>query len=233
MRHHRLLRFTAAACFATFATSAWSYHVAREMHLPGAEGWDYLSVDEQASRLYVSHGTRVEVIDTKTLELVGTIDQTPGVHGIALAPDLGRGYVSAGASGTVVVFDLKTLARLAEVKTTGANPDAILYEPVTRRVFTFNGRGRNVTAIDARTYEVLGTIALDAKPEFAVSNAAGQIFVNLEDTNGIARIDAKTLAVQARWPLTGCEEPSGLALGVGARLHCITASGATSPSDRA
>ena len=222
MKHQTVLRIAVASCLATFATSAWSYHVAHEVHLPGAEGWDYLSVDEKASRLYVSHGTHVEVIDTKTLKHVGAIDQTPGVHGIALAPDLGRGYISAGASGTVVVFDLKTLARIAEVKTTGANPDAILYEPVTHRVFTFNGRGRNATAIDARTNEVIGTIALDAKPEFAVSNAAGEIFVNLEDTHSIAKIDAKTLEVRARWPLEGCEEPSGLALdNANARLFSV------------
>ena len=126
MRYQELLRVTAAACFAAFANSAWSYQVAHEVHLAGTEGWDYLSVDEHASRLYVSHGTRVEVIDTKTLEPVGKIEGTPGVHGIALAEDLGRGYISAGASATVVVFDLKTLARIAEVKTTGANPDAIL-----------------------------------------------------------------------------------------------------------
>jgi hypothetical protein len=212
MRHRNSLRVVIASCFVTFASSAWSYHVAHEVHLAGVEGWDYLSIDEQASRLYVSHGTHVEVIDTKTLKSVGSIDQTPGVHGIALAPDLGRGYISAGASGTVVVFDLKTLARVAEVKTTGANPDAILYEPVTHRVFTFNGRGRNATAIDARTNAVIGTIALDAKPEFAVSDATGEIFVNLEDTHSIARIDPKTLSVGARWPLEGCEEPSGLAL---------------------
>jgi DNA-binding beta-propeller fold protein YncE len=209
MKHKNL--FAAAAYIAAFATPAWSYHLANEIHLPGTEGWDYLSIDEKANRLYVSHGTHVEVIDTKSLKPVGQIAQTPGVHGIALAEDLGRGYVSAGASGTVVVFDLKTLARIAEVKTTGANPDAILYEPVTHRVFTFNGRGRNATAIDARTNEVLGTITLDAKPEFAVSDARGEVFVNLEDANSIAQIDAKTLEVRARWPMKGCEEPSGLA----------------------
>jgi hypothetical protein len=210
MKHKKLL--AAAALFAAFATPAWSYHIADEIRLPGTEGWDYLSVDEHANRLYVSHGTHVEVIDTKTLKPVGQIAETPGVHGIALAEDLGRGFVSAGASGSVVVFDLKTLARIGEVKTTGANPDAILYEPVTHRVFTFNGRGRNATVIDARTSEVVGTITLDAKPEFAVADAKGAVFVNLEDKNSIAQIDAKTLEVRNRWPLKGCEEPSGLAL---------------------
>jgi hypothetical protein len=210
MKHNNLL--VATVLLAAFVTPVWSYHVAGEIHLPGAEGWDYLSVDEQANRLYVSHGTHVEVIDTKTLKPVGQIDQTPGVHGIAIAADLGRGYISAGATATVVVFDLKTLARLGEVKTTGANPDAILYEPVTHRVFTFNGRGRNATVIDGRTSQVVGTITLDAKPEFAVADAKGEVFVNLEDKNSIAQIDAKTLEVRNRWPMKGCEEPSGLAL---------------------
>jgi DNA-binding beta-propeller fold protein YncE len=212
MKYRQSLRIAAALCLAAFASSAWSYHISGEVRLPGTERWDYLSVDEKAGRLYVSHGTHVEVIDMKSLKAIGQIDQTPGVHGIAIADDLGRGYISAGASDSVVVFNLKTLARVAEVKTTGANPDAILYEPTTHRVFTFNGRGRNATAIDAKTYEVLGTIALDAKPEFAVADAAGQIFVNLEDTNSIAQIDARTLQVRARWLLKGCEEPSGLAL---------------------
>jgi DNA-binding beta-propeller fold protein YncE len=202
----------AIGVFATFTSAAWSDQIAREVHLPGTDRWDYLSVDERAERVYVSHGSHVDVLDARTLTPVGKIDATPGVHGIAIAPDLGRGYISAGASDTVVVFALDTLARVAEIKTTGANPDAILYEPNTQRVFTFNGRGHNATAIDAKTNRVLGTIELQAKPEFAVANAAGHIFVNLEDTSSIAEIDARALAVRARWPLKGCDEPSGLAL---------------------
>jgi len=154
----------------------------------------------------------VLVVDTDKLTVVGEIPDTPGVHGIALAPELGRGFVSAGRSGTVVVFDLKSLARLKEIKVTGENPDAILYDPASQRVFTFNGRGRNATAIDAKTDEVLGTIPLDAKPEFAATDGKGRIYVNLEDKNSLAVIDPVKLTVVSVWPIKACEEPSGLAL---------------------
>jgi DNA-binding beta-propeller fold protein YncE len=203
--------FGALCCLALNSAYA-SHHVANEVKLSGNDGWDYLAFDAKEGRLFVSHGTRVEVVDAGKLTSVGTIAETRGVHGIAIAQDLGRGFVSAGASSTVVVFDLKTLARLAEVKTTGENPDAILYEPHTHRVFTFNGRGRNVTAIDAASNTVLGTIALDAKPEFAVYDDAGNVFVNLEDKNSIAELDPKNLSVKAVWHLAACDEPSGLAI---------------------
>jgi DNA-binding beta-propeller fold protein YncE len=188
------------------------YRITHQAPLPGDEGWDYLAFEQGGSRLFVAHGSRVLVVDTQKLAVAGEIDDTAGVHGIALAPDLNRGYVSAGRAGTVVVFDLRSLARLKEIKVTGDNPDAILYDPASQRVFTFNGRGRNATAIDARTDAVLGTIALDAKPEFAVSDGKGRIFVNLEDKNSVAVIDAAKLAVVSVWPVSGCEEPSGLAL---------------------
>ena len=189
-----------------------NYRITHQLSLPGDEGWDYLVYEQGAHRVFVSHGTRVVVVDADKLAIVGEIPDTPGVHGIALAPDLNRGYVSAGRSGNVVVFDLKTLARLKDIKVTGDNPDAILYDPATHRVFTFNGRGRNATAIDARTDEVVGTVALDAKPEFAVSDAKGRAYVNLEDKNSLAVLDPQRLSVVATWPLAGCEEPSGLAL---------------------
>ena len=192
--------------------TAGAYHLGRGIKIGGDGGWDYLAFDAPGGRLFVSHGTRVEVLDAKNLALLGAIEDTPGVHGVAFAPGLGRGYVSAGASGSVVVFDLKTLARIAEIKTTGDNPDAILYEPTTQRVFTFNGRGRNVTAIDARSNAVIGTIDVDAKPEFAVEGGNGLIYVNLEDRNSLGVIDARTLKLLKTWPLAGCEEPSGLAL---------------------
>ncbi|HZF27200.1 MAG TPA: hypothetical protein VEZ88_13125 [Steroidobacteraceae bacterium] len=204
--------FATLVLLAAVAAPANAYHVAREIKLPGAEGWDCLAFDSRRARLYVTHGTHVEVLDAAKLSLAGSIADTPGVHGVAIADSLGRGYVSAGASGSVVVFDLKSLARIVEIKTTGENPDAILYEPTSRRVFAFNGRGRNVTAIDARKNEVVGTIALDAKPEFAVADGAGRVFVNLEDRNSIAAIDPKGLAVAATWPLANCEEPTGLAI---------------------
>jgi DNA-binding beta-propeller fold protein YncE len=188
------------------------YHITHEVSLPGDEGWDYLAFEQGGHRLFVSHGTRVLVVDTDTLKVVGEVADTPGVHGIALAPDLGRGYISAGRSNTIVVFDLKTLARLQEITATGENPDAILYDVASHRVFSFNGRGRNVTAIDATTNTVLGTIALDAKPEFAVSDGHGHVYVNLEDRHEVAAIDPKLLSVTSVWPLTGCENPSGLAI---------------------
>ncbi len=198
------------------------YRLAQQVALPGDEGWDYLAFEPGGHRLFISHGTRVLVMDTDQLTLAGAIDDTPGVHGIAFAPELGRGYISAGKSGAVVVFDLKTLARLKEIRTTGDNPDAILYDRATRRVFTFNGRGRNATAVDARTDTVVGTIALDAKPEFAASDGAGHVYVNLEDRNSIAVIDPRELKVVSVWPIAGCEEPSGLALdAAGKRLFPV------------
>ena len=205
-----------AVLLAGVTAPAVAYHLAREIKLPGTEGWDYLTFDATRARLFVAHGTHVDVLDTAKLAPVGALADTPGVHGVAIADPLGHGYVSAGAAASIVVFDLQSLARLAEIKTTGDNPDAILFEPTTQRVFTFNGRGRNVTAVDAAKNEVIGTIEVDAKPEFAVHDGAGRVFVNLEDRNSLAAIDARTLTVTAKWPLAGCEEPTGLAID---RIH--------------
>jgi DNA-binding beta-propeller fold protein YncE len=188
------------------------YRLARAVNLAGEGGWDYLTFEEGGHRLFIAHGTRVDVIDTRSLTRIGEIADTPGVHGVALAADLGRGYVSAGAAGTIVVFDLNTLARLKDIKATGDNPDAIVYDAATRRVFSFNGRGRNATVIDAVSDEIVGTIALDAKPEFARADGRGHIYVNLEDKNSLAVIDSRALTVLSVWPISGCEEPSGLAL---------------------
>ena len=194
------------------AQAAPQYRVTQEVKLPGDGGWDDLTFDDAGHRLFIAHGTQVQVVDTDKLTLVGAIADTPGVHGIALAGDVGHGYISAGRSGAFVVFDLKSLARLKEIKATGENPDAIIYDSATHRVFSFNGHGRNATVIDAKTDEVIGTIALDAKPEFAVSDGKGMVYVNLEDKSSIAQIDAQHLKVTAVWPITGCEEPSGLAI---------------------
>jgi DNA-binding beta-propeller fold protein YncE len=193
------------------------YHIAHEVNLPGDDGWDDLTFEQGGHRLFIAHGTQVQVLDTEHLTLAGTIPDTPGVHGIALAPDVGRGYISAGRSNSIVVFDLKTLARVTEIKSTGENPDAIIYDEPTHRVFAFNGRGRNVTAVDAKTNTVVGTIALDAKPEFAVTDGKGHVYVNLEDKSSIAVIDPQGLTVSVVWPITGCESPSGLAIDVGGR----------------
>lgn len=212
----RRLAVLSAACWSllpsAYAGSPPQYHLTRTISIPGDDFWDYLSFDAPNARLFVTHGTRVQVLDAHDLKLIGEIPDTPGVHGVALAHDLGRGYVSAGRSDTVVVFDLKSLATIATLKATGEVPDAILYDPFTQRVFTFNGRGRNSTVIDAVRNSVTATIPLDAKPEFAVSDEAGRVYVNLEDRNSIAEIDARKATVDKVWPIAGCEAPTGLAI---------------------
>jgi len=162
--------------------------------------------------LFVSRGDRVQVVDTRTGQAVGEVAGTAGVHGIAFADDLGLGFTSNGRSDSVTVFDLDTLAVVATVKVTGTNPDAILYEPVSKRIFTFNGRSANVTAIDAVSRKVVGTVAVSGKPEFAATDGRGRVFVNIEDKNAIAVIDAATLSPPRYWPLGTCEEPTGLAI---------------------
>ncbi|HLN57034.1 MAG TPA: YncE family protein, partial [Thermoanaerobaculia bacterium] len=155
---------------------------------------------------------RAVVVDVDAKKIVGEIPDTKGIHGIALAPALDRGFTSNGASSTVTVFSLSKLEKQGEVKTTGENPDAILYDPASRRVFTFNGRGKNATAIDAAAGTVAGTIPLDGKPEFAAADGRGRIFVNIEDKNQVTVIDSRALRVEASWPLASCEEPTGLAM---------------------
>ncbi len=193
------------------AAAAPGYHVATTYKLGGEGGWDYLTLDAASRRLYISRATHVMVIDADTGKSVGDIADTPGVHGIALAPELGRGFTSNGREGTVTIFDIKTLATSNKVKA-GENPDAILYDPATKRVFTFNGRSHDSTAIDAASGKVLGTIALDGKPEFAASDAKGEIFVNIEDKSELVAIDPNKLEVKSKWPLAPCEEPSGLSI---------------------
>lgn len=207
-----LLSTATAAGAETPRSLATFYSVVTRFAAGGEGGWDYLVADGVARRLYVSRSTRVVVLDLETGKPVGEIPNTAGVHGIALAPEFGRGYTSNGRAGTVTVFDLATLKSVAEIRTTGENPDAILFEPVTKRVFTFNGRGANATAIDAASGEVVGTIALAGKPEFPASDAAGRIYVNIEDKAEVAVLDAKKLALVARWPVPGCKDPTGLAL---------------------
>jgi DNA-binding beta-propeller fold protein YncE len=193
------------------AAAGSGYHVVTTYKLGGDGGWDYLTTDSDARRIYISRGTHVMVVDADSGKIVGDIADTPGVHGIALAPELGRGFTSNGREGTVSIFDIKTLATSSKVKV-GDNPDAILYDPATKRVFTFNGRSQDSTAIDAATGKVLGTIKLDGKPEFAASDAKGEIFVNIEDKSELVAIDPNKLEVKAKWPLAPCTEPSGLAI---------------------
>ena len=181
--------------------------------MSGDLGWDYLAWDAAGRRLFVSHGAKVDVVDAATGSTVGEISPTPGVHGIALAPAAGRGYVTDGRTDSITVFDLKTLAVLSTVKSTGAGPDAIMFEPVTNRIFAFNGEGMNATVLDASTGAVVGTVALGGAPEFGVADGKGHVFVNLEDKAEVALIDARTLAVSRRSSLgTECSEPTGLAI---------------------
>jgi DNA-binding beta-propeller fold protein YncE len=195
----------------TLAAGASGYHLINTYKLGGEGGWDYLTLDSASRRLYISRATHVIVIDADSGKPVGDIPDTPGVHGIALAPELGRGFVSNGREGTVTIFDLQTLKLIAKVKAE-ENPDAILYDPASKRVFAFNGRSHSATAIDAAAGTVLGTIKLEGKPEFAASDGRGEIFVNIEDKSQIDAIDPAKLEVKARWPLAPCEEPSGLAI---------------------
>ena len=193
------------------APGASGYHLLRTVPVPGEGFWDYLNVDPEGGRLYISHGTHVQVLNTATLELAGEIPDTQGVHGIALAPELNRGFTSNGRTSTVTIFDLKSLQTLGTVKT-GANPDAIIYDSVTKRVFTMNGRSQDTTAINAADGSVAGTLALGGRPEFAAADGKGSIYVNIEDKSEIVQFDAQKLTLTNRWPLAPCEEPSGLAM---------------------
>lgn len=194
-----------------------TYQRLQSVPLPGDGGWDYMTLDPAARRLYITHSTHVLVLNCDTLKIVGEIADTNGVHGVALAPKLGRGYTSDGKSNSVTVFDLKTLKPLAQIGA-GERPDSIVYEPVTQRVFTLNGGGNSATAIDAKTNKVLGTIAFGGRPEFAVADGQGMIYDNIEDKNEIVAIDAKTLTIKARYPIAPLESPSGLAMDTKNRL---------------
>ncbi len=188
-----------------------AYHVVKKIPIGGDGFWDYLTVDAAARRLYVSHGTHVVVVDLGTDKVVGDIPDTPGVHGIALAPELGRGFISCGRANAATIFDLKTLKVLGQVNT-GQNPDAILYDPASQRVFTFNGGSGDATAFEAATGKVVGRLAFGGKPEFAQADGAGTVWVNIEDKSEVVSFDSRKLAVLGRVPLTPGEEPSGLAL---------------------
>jgi DNA-binding beta-propeller fold protein YncE len=188
------------------------YQVKQKYVLGGEGGWDYLTFDAAGKRLFISRGTHVMVVDPYKGSVVGDIPNTPGVHGIALAQDLGKGFTSNGRENTVTVFDLKTLKETARIKLEAENPDAILYDPSSKRVFTFNGRSKNATAIDAVKDTVISNIPLNGKPEFGVADGKGMVFVNIEDTSELTSINAGNAKVAKTWKLTGCEEPSGLAL---------------------
>jgi DNA-binding beta-propeller fold protein YncE len=193
------------------AVPTGGYSVTRKIPIPGQGSWDYLSVDEAARRLYVSHGTQVEVLDIDSLSLVGSIPKTPGVHGVAIAPEVGRGFVSNGQASTVTIFELKTLKPIADVPT-GHKPDAIIYDPATSRVFAFNGGSNSATAIDAASGTVVGTVDLQGGPEFAAADGKGFVYNNLEDENLVLKINSRDLKVEQRWPTAPCTSPSSMAI---------------------
>ena len=187
------------------------YRFVKEIPVGGEGGWDYLSVEAVARRLYVTHASCVVVIDLEKDAVVGTVTNTPGVHGFALAPELHRGFASNGRENSVSIVDLQTLQTLARVPT-GENPDAILFEPGRREVYSFNGRGHSVTVIDAASTNVVATIALPGQPEFAAADpAAGRVYCNIEDQNEVVAIDTRTHQIVNIWPTAPGEEPAGLA----------------------
>jgi YVTN family beta-propeller protein len=210
-----LKKLAFSVLLAAFAVSSiWaadSYQITKKIPIPGQGSWDYLTIDEGARRLYVSHGTQVEVLDVDSGAILGKIENTQGVHGIAIAPDVGRGFVSDGQSSTVTIFDLKTLKTIAEVPT-GKKPDAIIYDPATSRVFAFNGGSNSATVIEAADGKVAGTIDLGGGPEFAAADGKGYVYNNLEDESQVLRINSRTLKVEQRWPTAPCASPSSMAM---------------------
>src|SRR5947209_12465535 len=202
-----------AAALAGSAAATAQYQLKQKFTIGGDGRWDYLTYDAAGKRLFISRATRVQVVDPEKGTVIAEIPDTPGVHGIALAQDLGKGFTSNGRESTVTVFDLKTLKETSRIKLEGAeNPDAILYDAASKRVFTFNGRSKNATAIDAAAGTVVGNIPLDGKPEFAAADGKGMVYVNIEDKSELTSIDARKAAVVNTWKLEGCEEPSGLAM---------------------
>jgi YVTN family beta-propeller protein len=225
----KTLLMISAFAFAAMSVSysARGYHLIEKIDVGGQGSWDYLTVDDAGRRVFISHETQVEVVDLQSKKAIATIPNTPGVHGIALAPEEGRGFVSNGRASTVTIFDLKTLATISQVPT-GKKPDAIVYDHSTHRVFAMNGGSNSATAIDAATGKVAGTIDLGGGPEFAVADGSGSVFVNIEDKNETLRIDANGLTVKNRWPLAPCQAPSSMAIDqknhrlfIGCRSHVM------------
>ena len=208
-----LLAFCALPTVFAITSSAAdsSYSLVKKISISGQGSWDYLTVDEAARRLYVSHGTQVEVLDIDSLTVVGNVTKTLGVHGIAIAPESGRGFVSDGQSNTVTIFDLKTLKPIADVPV-GKKPDAIIFDPATSRVFAFNGESNSATAIDAASGKVAGTVDLGGGPEYAAADGKGYVFNNLEDESQVLKINSRDLKVEQRWPTAPCSSPSSMAM---------------------
>jgi DNA-binding beta-propeller fold protein YncE len=210
---HKLSRTAALVLIAVscLAADPPQYRLIQRYTLGGDGGWDYVTIDPAARRLYIARATRVMVVDADSGKSVGEIPDTLGVHGVAIVSELGRGFTSNGRDNSATIFDLKTLEAKGKV-TTGEGPDAIIYDPASRRVFTFNGRGKSATAIDVADGKVAGTVPLEGRPEFAVADGKGRVYINIEDKSEVAVLDSRKLTVIARWPLAPCEEPTGIAL---------------------
>ncbi len=191
---------------------AQQYKVSKKISVAGDGGWDYLVSDDETDRLFISHGTVVNVVNAKDGSSIESIPNTIGVHGIALANDLNKGFISCGKDTSIVVFDLKTLKTLVKVKIAGLNPDAILYDQFSKKVFIYNGSSSDATVMDAITNAVVATIPFGGKPEYSVTNGKGLVYVNIEDKNEIKVINATTLKVEKTWSISPGEEPTGLAL---------------------
>ena len=189
-----------------------TFKVAKKINIPGNESWDYLAVDEVNQHLFVSHGSVVNVIDLKSNILITTIPDTKGVHGIAVANDLNKAFISNGKDNSVSIINLQTFELMEKVAIQGKNPDAILYDAFSKKVFTYNGKSNDATVLDAISNRELKSIALDGKPEFSVTNNKGLVYVNIEDKNEIKTIDATTLEVTNTWSIAPGEEPTGLAI---------------------
>jgi len=201
-------------CFSSWNAQAQKseYKLSKTIQLTNDGGWDYLSVDEVNQKLFVSHSSQVNVVDLKTGEQIAIIPSTEGVHGIAIANDLNKAFISCGKDSSVAVIDLGTFKLIAKVTGTGKNPDAILYDQFSKKVFTFNGRSSNSTVIDAVTFKIIATIPLAGKPEFSQSDGKGKVYVNIEDKSLITIINSVTMKVEKEWSIAPGEEPSGLAL---------------------
>ncbi len=210
----RMLLLTSLCCGASqvgFAQSPLPV-VLDTISVGGVGGIDYITCDTAAHRLYISHSTRIEVVRYDKKTRIGGIDSTPGVHGVALAPEFTRGFTSNGKDGSVTVFDTKTLVVIKTIQTQGKKPDALTYEPLSKRVFIFNGDSEDCTAIDAATMTVVGTLALGGGPEAPVADGKGDIYVNIETTNEVVRFDAGTLKIKSRWPVAPAETPTGISM---------------------
>ena len=206
-----VLGLSAAVAHAQGADAPWA-RVANRFPVAGDGGWDLLTVDEDGGRVFLSHTTMVQVVDEKTGKLLGSIGGMDRVHGIALAPEFKEGFATSGNDNTVVIFDLASFAVVKKVTVDGTNPDAILYDAFSKRVFAFNGRSHNATVIDPSTRDIAGSVELPGKPELGAADGRGTVFVNLEDTSMVCVIDAKAMKVKTAWPLAPGQEPTGLAI---------------------